>query len=193
MVQREVSRFQAVVGLTLFATLALPITAGGPSLLDLLLGSFHDNPFGALLLLVMLGSPQLFGLAVAFAGLMSGERGTARWLVTALVTLMQGMLVMFATKLIGTRLLAPAALLGFALVTGLYLPFAAGQAEASPRGQLSLRWYVRWGALLIAGLGGWVRVQLIDVVTPALDVALLSAALLLASTARREPAAPLEG
>lgn len=179
---------QAVLGLTLFATIALPITTDGPSLLDFLLHVGRQNPVQALVLLGMLGSPHLFGLAVAYAGI-SREDVAVRATVTWTVAIMQGMIVMFAVNISGAEVVAPLALLGFAVVTGLYLPFASGEAAASSRERLSLRWYVRWGALLIVGVGLWLRLQAMAglAVGPAIDVALATAALLLASLARREP------
>jgi hypothetical protein len=187
MARREVSLFQAVVGLTLFATIALPIVGGEASLLDLLLRAAQDNLLGAIILLVMLGSPQLFGLAVALAWV-TGEEEIVRGPLTWLVAILQGLLVLFGVNLVGAPVTGSLALLGFALVTGLYLPYAAGEAAASQRGRLSLRWYMRWGALLIVGFGLWVRLQMVGVVAPAIDVAIGSAALLLASLARRDPA-----
>ena len=188
MAKREVSLFQAVIGLTLFATIALPIVGDGASLLDLLLRAAQDNFLGAVVLLIMLGSPQLFGLAVALAWV-TGEEGLVRAPLTWLVAIMQGMLVLFGVNLVGAPVTGSLALLGFALVTGMYLPFAAGEAAASQRERLSLRWYVRWGALLIAGFGLWVRLQMLGTVAPAIDVAIGAAALLLASLARRDPPA----
>lgn len=185
---RAVSLFQAVLGLTLFATIALPIVPDGPSLVDLLLRAAQENLLGALLLLLMIGSPQLFGLAVAFAGL-TREDLVARAAVTWTVAIMQAMLVLIAVNVVGARVVAPTALLGFAVATGFYLPFASGAAAASSHQQLGLRWYVRWGALLIAGMGLWLRLQAFAGVPigPAIDVALATSALLLTTLARRDP------
>ena len=84
-------------------------------------------------------------------------------------------------------MIAPFALAGFAAVTSVYYLYASAEAAASSRGGLSLAWYVRWGALLITGLGLWLRVQTrggLDL-GPAIDVATIAAVLLLAATARR--------
>lgn len=188
MARREVTLVQAALGLTLFATIALPFSPGGPSLLDLLLRAAHQNPLGAAILLVMLGCPHLFGLAVASAWL-TRDDAVARAAVTSLVAIMQGMLVMISVNLVGAPVVAPLALLGFGLVTGLYLPYASGEAAASARGQLSLRWYVRWGALLIAGFGLWLRLQTLAGVEigPAIDVAIGAAVVLLVTLAPRDP------
>jgi hypothetical protein len=186
--RRPVSLLQAALGLTLFATIALPVSPGGRSLLELLLEVAANNPLGAVMLLATFGCPQLFGLAVAFAWLSPDAPGV-RVAVTWSVALMQAMLVMIGVNMLGTSSEAVLALLGFALTTGIYLPDAAGEAAASTREQLSLRWYVRWGALLIAGFGLWLRLQSLAGlrIGPAIDVALVAAALLLVSLAPREP------
>ena len=59
------------------------------------------------------------------------------------------------------------------------------------RGPLSLRWHLRWGALLIAGFGLWLRLQSLRGagLGIAVDVATGAAVLLLASLARA-PAVP---
>lgn len=188
MARREVNLFQAALGMTLFATIAMPIVPDGPSLLDVLLQVARDNPLGALTMLLMFGSPQLFGLAVGIAGL-TREDAVARAAVTSMVALMQGMLVMLGVGIVGGNVVAPVGLFGFAIVTGLYLPYASGEAAASTRGHLSLRWWVRWGALLVAGFGLWLRLQALAGVPIglAIDVAIAAAVVLLASLAPRDP------
>ena len=180
---------QAVLGLTLFARIALPLTRDGYSLLDMFLQIVARNPVGGLTFLIMFASPQLFGLAVALAGVVRDER-RALLGVQLPLAILQGMTFLVGISMVGnTRVLAPWALLGFALISSGYYLYATGEAAASTRGGLSLRWHVRWGALLIAGLGGWIRMQAhaglhLGI---ALDVALISAVALLAATARREP------
>lgn len=193
MAQRPVSLVQAALGLTLFATIALPMSPGGPSLLDLLVHIARDNPLGAVIILVMFGCPQMFGLAVAIAGV-AREDEAVRGGVTWFVAILQGMIVLMGFNLLGAPVVAPVALTGFALVTGLYLPYAVGQAEAASGARLSLRWFVRWGALLVAGLGLWLRLQALGgaPIGPAVDVAIGAAVLLLTSLARREPPVPGE-
>jgi hypothetical protein len=68
-----VSRSQAVAGLTLFATIALPFTPRGQSLLELLLEMLRQSPAGALGFAMMFACPQLFGLAVAGAHFIRGR------------------------------------------------------------------------------------------------------------------------
>lgn len=184
---------QAVLGLTLFASIALPLSRDGASLLDVFLLIVAKNPVNGLTFLVMFCSPQLFGLAVALAGVVRDER-RALLGVQIPLAILQGMTFLAGISVAGsTRVLAPWALLGFALISSGYYLYATGQAAAADRG-LSLRWHVRWGALLIAGFGGWLRLQATGGVHLgiALDVALGSAVALLAATARPTPRPVLE-
>lgn len=180
---------QAVLGLTLFASIALPITRDGLSLLDVFLRMTAESPIGALAFLIMFASPQLFGLAVALARLIRDDE-VALYLVQIPVAILQGMIVLFGVSLINApRAVAPVALAGFAVVTAVYYLYSSSEAAASGR-PLSLRWYVRWGALLVAGAGLWLRLQALGVLYlgVALDVTVVAASLLLVSTAARRPA-----
>ena len=184
---------QAVLGLTLFASIALPLTQGGLSLLDVLLRLLSDSLVVGLTFLLTIASPQLFGLAVAGAWFMRDEQ-RARGLVQIPLAFLQGNLFLIGVSLAGSpRVVASYALLGFAVITSGYFLYASAEAEARAedpaRGGLSLRWCVRWGALLIAGLGAWLRLQSLRGLGLGLagDVATVTAVLLLASTARRQP------
>ena len=175
---------QAVLGLSLFASIALPITRDGLSLLDVFLRLAAESPLGALAFLIMFASPQLFGLAVAIARLVRDE-SIALALVQIPVAILQAMTVLFGMSLINApTAVAPLALAGFALVSALYYLYTSGEAAAADR-PLPLRWYVRWGALLVAGLGMWLRLQTLGSLQLglAIDVAIGTAALLLVSTA----------
>ncbi len=179
---------QAVLGLTLFTSIALPLTPSGHSLLDMLVHLFADSPFAALTFLIMFASPQLFGLAVAVAHLLR-DAPSARPVVVLPLAVLQAMTFLVAIGLTGTpRVVAPYAFMGFALVTSGYYLYASAEAEAAGR-QLSLRWYIRWGALLVAGIGAWLRLQSTHGpgLGVAVDVATGAAVLLLASTARPRP------
>ncbi len=178
---------QAVLGLTLFASIALPITRDGLSLLDVFLRLAAESPIGALGFLIMFASPQLFGLAVALARLIRDDE-LALSMVQVPVAILQGMVVLFGISLINARAVAPLALAGFAVVTALYYLYSSSEAAAADR-PLPLRWYVRWGALLVAGAGLWLRLQVLGSLHlgVALDVAIGAASLLLVSTAPRRP------
>ena len=180
---------QVVPGLTLFASIALPLTRDGLSLLDVFLRLVAANPIGGLTFLVMFASPQLFGLAVALAGVVRDER-RALLGVQVPLAILQAMVFLAGITVVGnTRVLAPWSLLGFALISSGYYLYASGEAAAASRGGLSLRWHVRWGALLVVGLGGWLRLQATRGLHLgiALDVATISAAVLLALSVRVPP------
>ena len=70
---------QVVLGFTLFASIALPLSRSGPSLLDMFLRLAGENLIGALGFLIMFASPQLFGLAVATAGFLRDEQTPSPW------------------------------------------------------------------------------------------------------------------
>lgn len=187
-----VSLAQAVAGLTLFASIALPLTPNGHSLLEILLALIRQSPVGAVTFVVMFASPQLFGLAVAGAYFMRDEQAAVS-VVQLPLAILQAMIFMLGVSLI--RAPGPVAALGFmgfALVTSSYYVYASGEAAASPRERLSLRWLIRWGALLIAATGLWLRLQALRGLHlgVGLDVAIAAAVLLLALTARAPERAP---
>lgn len=178
----------AVLGLTIFASIALPLTRSGLSLLDIFLHMLADSPVAGLCFLVMFASPQLFGLAVALAGRLR-DQDLALRCVQYPVSVLQGMTFMAGMSVVSAPgLVASVAFVGFAAVTSIYYVYASAEAAASDRG-LGLRWHVRWGALLVAGFGMWLRLQSLRGAGPgvAVDVAAVAAALLLASLARDEP------
>lgn len=187
-----VSLAQAVAGLTLFATIALPFTPRGQSLLDLLLETLAQNPMAALGFVVMFACPHLFGLAVAAAHLIREEK-LAVGIVQLPLAILQSMVFLLGFSLISApRPIAAISFIGFALVTSGYYVYASGEAAASSRQGLSLRWLIRWGAMLVAGTGGWLRLQALGGLHlgVALDVAIASALLLLALTARAPALTP---
>jgi hypothetical protein len=180
---------QAVLGLTIFASIALPLTPAGWSLLGLVLRAFRDGPAAGLVFLAMFASPQLFGLAVAIGGWHRDERVVLA-LVQGPIVILQGMIVLGALSTLGNpHAVAPLGFLGFAVTTGGYLVYASAEAAASERGPLGLRWYARWGALLVAGLAGWLRLQSLGVLHlgVAVDVAGVAAALLAWRLRRPDP------
>jgi hypothetical protein len=178
---------QALLGLTIFASIALPLTRDGLSLLDIFLRLLVDSPIGALTFLIMFASPQLLGLGIAIGGLLR-DRGAAEALVMTPTIVLQGMTALTGMSLVSApRTVAPLAYVGFAAVTSLRYLHAAANAQAG----LGLRWHMRHGALLIVGLGLWLRLQSLGTgrLGLAIDVATAAAALLLTSLAR-DPAGP---
>lgn len=176
----------AVLGLTIFASIALPLTRSGLSLLDIFLRMLADSPVAGLCFLIMFASPQLFGLAVALAGWLRDESLATRCVQLPL-SVLQGMLFMAGASVASARgVVAPLAFVGFAAVTSIYYVYASAEASASERGGLSLRWQIRWGAVLIAGLGLWLRLQSLRGagLGIAVDVATVAAVLLIADLSR---------
>lgn len=191
-----VSRSQAAAGLTLFASIALPFTPNGHSLLELLLEMLRQSPAGALGFVLMFACPQLLGLAVAGAHFIRDEKTAASVLQLPLVFL-QSMIFLLGVSLItAPRPLASLPFIGFALVSSGYYVYASGEASASAREGLALRWLIRWGAMLVATTGVWLRLQWFRGLELgiAVDVAVASALLLLALTAKAptRPAEPTE-
>jgi hypothetical protein len=106
---------------------------------------------------------------------------------------MQGMTFLAGVSVISApRAVAPLAFAGFALVTSIYYLHASAAASGPGRSGLGLRWQLRWGALLIAGFGLWLRLQSLRGADlgVAVDVATAAAVLLLASLAREPASAP---
>lgn len=181
----------AVLGLTIFASIALPLTRSGLSLLDIFVRMAAESPVGALCFLLMFASPQLFGLAVALAGWLRDESVATRCVQYPL-SVLQGMTFLAGASIVSARgVIAPLAFVGFAAVTSIYYVYASAEASASERGGLSLRWQIRWGAVLIAGFGGWLRLQSLRGagLGIAVDVATVAAVLLIADLSRAEPRA----
>jgi len=146
----------------------------------------------ALGFLTMFAAPHLFGLAVAAAHFMREEK-LAVGIVQLPLAILQGMIFLLGFTLINApRPLAAVSFIGFAFVSSGYYVYASAEAAASPRQGLSLRWLIRWGAMLIASTGLWLRLQALAGLHlgVALDVAIASALLLLALTARAPALTP---
>lgn len=172
---------QALLGLTLFASVALPLTRTGVSLLEIFLQMLRQSPIGALTFLIMFASPQLFGLAVALGGLLR-SRGAVALTVQVPVIVLQGMTALTGASLLSAPgTIAPLAYVGFAMVTTAFYLHSSASAPAG----LGLRWHLRHGALLVVGLGLWLRLQSLAGagLGVAVDVATVAAALLLTSLA----------
>lgn len=182
-------RHAAVFGLTLFSSIALPLY-GGVSVLEWLTRIFGRDPMGAVMALLTFGSPFLFGLAVAIAGV-TRDRDVAASLIKfplALVHAMLALYAVFVARVPGVPLRW--SFVGFAAVACLYFIYAHAEAEAADR-PLGPRWLARWGGVVLAGAGLWLQFQTFGH-RPAgagLYVA-LAAAVLLAVAVPREPARP---
>ena len=181
--QKELPVGVTGAGLALACSAALPLTPGGLSFLDIVWRAFAFDPVYGIMTLVGFGSPFLFGIAIALARISSPAPDWSRLVVRVTVALMSGQLVLVSALLARHgRGLHPEGLLGFAVVTTAYLLYynARNRAEGTGEGP-SLRWAVRWGALLVVGVASWLRLQWAGDVRfgAAVEVAGVSAAVLL--------------
>lgn len=167
-------------GAVLAGASALPIAPGGPSWLDLATELVRAYGPRALPLLVITGAPFLFGAAVALAGGLPGAPTAG--LVRGLVVLLQAEVAYAALLVVsGAGWVAPWAFFGFAAVTGGALVVHWASSQASGRGEPpTLRWAIRWGALLVVGAALWLRAQALGgaAIGPAIDVALAASAVI---------------
>ena len=183
----RVSKLAALFGLTLVGSAALPWLSDGTSFLDLVIDAFGRAFLEGFLFVVGFGSPFLFGAAVVLGVLVLSPK-VARRVIRIPVALMQSQLLLVAITLMTARdrVIAAVALLGFAIVTALGLARHSARTRAEGDGP-SLAWYIRWGAVVVAGVAAWTRLQRaagIELGT-GLDVALGSAVLLIVTMGRR--------
>lgn len=177
-------RSAAVFGFTIFASAGLPF-AGETSVLQWLVDIWRRDPVGGLMATVMFGSPFLFGLAVAAGRFVRGHELAAA-LIKAPLVVFHGMLALYALILAKTHgVPLRLAFIGFTAVASVYFVYAHAEAEAVGR-PLGPRWLARWGAVLVAGTALWLRMQRFDgrALGPALELAIVGAAMLAASLAR---------
>ncbi len=148
-----------LLGLAIALAAGLPITPQGASFLQLLWASFRRGMLEGVLMLVGFGSPFLFGLAL-FVGVVACSRETATRLVRIPIALMHAQLVLVAAAIVrGGEAIAAWALLGFAVVSGAHLAHHTARSMASDGRGPSLQWYARWGAMVVAAIAGWSRMQ----------------------------------
>ncbi len=170
------------LGLGLFACAFLPLGPGGPSYFELALELVLEGGVGALVFVLLVGAPFVLGAAIASSALVG--RSVGRSLVMGTVAVFQAELLLYGAIVWGAHeLVAPYALLGFALVSGFSLVYQSASHSARDTGGPGLRWYTRWGALLVAGLGLWIRLQSLAGATIglAIDGALLISILIIAT------------
>lgn len=174
---RQLPRALAIPALILGAAIAAPLTPDGYSFAQILYVAFLRHPLEGLITLLGFGSPFCFGLITLL--LVAGrDRLTPtfgeRLLVTNLSFLHAQLLLVAGMLTWNGQGKLPAALLGFAIVSGGFFivhhaksaATAGGSEDAgrtAPAGP-SQRWLVRWGATVIVAICGWSRLQiLVDV------------------------------
>lgn len=165
------SRPTALSGLAIFGAAALPI-ADGWSFVDLVVAS--GGLGRALMLVLVLGSPFLFGLAVGLGGFVRSEALAAGLIKAPLVMMHVALVYVGLSALFGFPQAAP--LLGFGVVSGVAFAGLHAGAEAAGR-PLGSRWLAGWGGLLVAGASAWLFAQDLEY-GPALPLLLVAGAAL---------------
>lgn len=151
-------RSATLLGVALFACAWLPLTPGGRSFARVAIETFGEGVMEGLVMLVGMGSPFLFGLAVAI-GSTSRDDQQAASLVRTPVTMMLSQLLLLAWIMWRRGdMIAALPLLLFAVVSSLYVIQHSASTRASGR-PASFAWYVRWGATVVAAVAGWLLLQ----------------------------------
>jgi hypothetical protein len=155
----SVPRLGAVLGATLFGCAFLPLTPEGRSFAQVVLDTFGDGVLAGVVMVVGFGSPFLFGLGVAL-GVWQRDDEVATRLVRSAVTMMHSQLLLAAWVIWrnDADAVAPLPLLLFAAGSGLYLVQHSAAHKAAGRVP-SFAWTVRWGAMVIAAVAGWLLLQ----------------------------------
>ena len=155
----SVPRSAAVLGLLLFACAFLPLTPAGRSFAEVVRDTFADGVMPGVVMLVGFGSPFLFGLGIAI-GVGLRNDGAAARLVRNPVTMMHSQLILVAWVIWrqDEDAVASLPLLLFAVASGIYLVRHSAAERASDRSP-SFAWTVRWGAMVIAAVVGWLLLQ----------------------------------
>lgn len=152
-------RLAAVLGAVLFASAFLPLTPAGRTFVQVVRDTFSDGVLAGVVMVMGFGSPFLFGLGVAL-GVWQRDDAAAARLVRNPVTMMHSQLLLVSWVIWRQDEDAVAALplLLFAVVSGLYLVQRSASERAAGR-ELSFAWTVRWGAMLVAAVAGWLLLQ----------------------------------
>ncbi len=179
----------AGAALMLVGSVLVPLTPGGSSFLGIVAEVMGRSWAEAGLFVLSFGGPYLFGLTLAAAAIVrSGP--LPRVVLQSTLALFQAQLFLWALRawLAGFGIMS-GALFGFALVSAMYLMYFSAKtaAESNARGGPSIRWLAQWGALLVVGLGGWLRLQIAAGLKmgPAVEVAIAAAVLILIVARRR--------
>lgn len=177
------SKVVALFGVGLASSAALPWTSDGTTFVDLVIEAYGRSVLEAMLLVLGFGSPFLFGLASAI-GILFIAPAIARRVVRFPIAFMHSQMLLVAIMVMTARdeFVAAVALLGFAIASGLRFAMHTARTRAEGAGP-SFAWYVRWGAVIVVGMGGWLELQRVGGLELGLGlhVALASAVLVLVS------------
>ncbi len=168
-----------ILGLVLAATAALPVSPDGRTFVHYVFEAFRQGWLDGVLTIAGFGSPFLFGLAVVVAWRLPSPAVGAR-LVRYPIAMMhsQLLLVSWAVWRFGDAI-AAFPMFAFSLVSSIYFVWFSGLKRAEGDGSgPSLTWLVRWGAVVVAAICMWARIQMFGVVKlgVAIDAAWLCAA-----------------
>lgn len=171
-------------GAVIAASAVLPITPDGRSFFALLVAEFERGALAGIMMLAGFGSPFLFGLAIALVALPQ-LRSLATELVRTPIGLMHGQLLLVAFVVWKSgEAIGAVSLLGFAVIGAIAY---ARSGSLAPGGHcIGLQRTVRWGAVMIAGVAAWCKLQrLADLrLGLAVDVLLVAALVLVLATSR---------
>ncbi|MEM6994599.1 MAG: hypothetical protein AAF721_29055 [Myxococcota bacterium] len=146
-------------GLILAAAAFAPLLRDGTSFFDLVVLAFGRSALEGVLWIVGLGSPFLFGLAVAAAVHLPPHVGAR--LVRVPIALLHGQLILVIWAIwSGGQGVATLPMLGFSIVSAVAFAVQLASGRASTGGSPSLRWHIQWGGMMIMAIILWCRLQL---------------------------------
>lgn len=168
---RQLPRTLVIPALILSAAIAAPLTPDGYSFAQLLYVAFLRHPLEGLITLLGFGAPFCFGLITLVLASTGArlDQAIGERLLVANLSLLHAQLLLVAGMLVWRgQGMMPAALLGFAVVSGGFFivhhartaAAAGGFDDLGPRGPTQ-RWLIRWGATVIVALCGWMRLQVL--------------------------------
>lgn len=169
---------------------ALPLLPDGTSMAEIVANAFRVGIMPGLLTLTGLASPFLFGLGLAIAAPLTKNTKPGDPLrrlfeggLMTVLTFLHAQLVLFAGLMVLRGVgVGRFSLLGFALVSGLYLVYRSAHAQAMAK-PLALSFLARWGGLMVVSIAAFCRLQLLGGLQLgyAVDVCFACGALLVAS------------
>jgi len=156
----SVPRLGALLGASLFACAFLPLTPQGRSFVQVVIDTFGEGVMAGVVMVLGFGSPFLFGLGVALGVWQRRDDEAAARLVRNPVTMMHSQLLLVSWVIWrqDEDAVASLPLLLFAAVSGLYLVQHSAAERARGRAP-TFAWTVRWGAMVIAAVVGWLLLQ----------------------------------
>lgn len=150
----------------------------------MLVAEFERGALPGIMMLAGFGSPFLFGIAIAVVALPQ-LRSLATELVRTPIGLMHGQLLLVAFVVWKSgQAIGAVSLLGFAIVGA--IAYARSGSRAPGGHDIGLAHTIRWGAVMIAGVAGWCKLQRMAEVRfgLAVDVLLVTALVLVLASSR---------